>query len=237
VSIAWAIFKKELRIYFVSPLAYVFLGVFLLLAGLFFYLGVVQTGEASLRVMQGNLSISLLFLLPMLTMRHFAEERRAGTFEFMMTAPVPLWSLLAGKWAASFALCVMLLAGTALFPAILAYYGDPDWGVVATSYLGLLFCCGAFVAAGLFTSSLTDEPVAAGLSGVIVLLPFWISGTAAEMVDWEQGREVLRHLSFLTHLEPFTRGVIDSAHVLWFVLFTFLFLFLTWRSVESRRWR
>jgi ABC-2 type transport system permease protein len=234
---AWAIFRKELRIYFVSPLAYVFLGVFLFLAGLFFYLGVTMTGEASLRVMLGNLSVTLLFLLPLLTMRHFAEERRSGTYELMMTAPVPLWSLLAGKWAASFALCILLLAGTFIFPMLLAYYGEPDWGVIATSYIGLMLLCGAFVSAGLFTSSLTDEPVAAGLGGVLVLLPFWLSGTAADLVGSETLREVLRQLSFLTHIEPFTRGVVDSAEVAWFGLFTFAFLFLTWRSVESRRWR
>ena len=234
---AWAIFRKEIRIYFVSPLAYVFLGVFLFLSGLFFYLGVTMTGEASLRVMLGNLSVTLLFLLPLLTMRHFAEERRSGTYELMMTAPVPLWSLLGGKWAASFALCTVLLAGTGIFPLLLAYYGEPDWGVIATSYLGLLLLCGAFVSAGLFTSSLTDEPVAAGLGGVLVLLPFWLSGTAADLVGAEALREVLRQLSFLTHIEPFTRGVIDSAEVAWFVLFTFGFLFLTWRSIESRRWR
>ncbi len=224
---AVAIFRKELRTYFVSPLAYVFLGVFLFLAGLFFYLGVTMTGEASLRVMLGNLSVTLLFLLPLLTMRHFAEERRTGTFELMMTAPVPLWSLLAGKWAASLALCLLLLA----------YYGEPDWGVIATSYLGLVLLCGAFVSAGLFTSSLTDEPVAAGLGGVLVLLPFWLSGTAADLVSNDTMREVMRHLSFLTHIEPFTRGVVDSAEVAWFLLFTFAFLFLTWRSIESRRWR
>ena len=96
MRVAWAIYRKELRTWFVSPLAYVFLGVFLFLAGLFFYLGVTLTGEASLRVMMGNLSITLLFLLPMLTMKHFAEERRQGTFELMMTAPVPLWALLLG---------------------------------------------------------------------------------------------------------------------------------------------
>lgn len=237
MAVAWAIFKKEMRVYFVSPLAYVFLGVFLFLAGLFFYLGVTLTGEASLRVMLGNLAVALLFLLPLVTMRHFAEERRAGTFELLMTAPVPLWALLAGKWAASVALCALLLAGTALFPLLLAFYGDPDWGGIATSYLGLLLCCGAFVSAGLFTSSLTQEPVAAGLGGVIVLLPFWLAGTAAELVAAEGARTVLRHLSFLTHVEPFTRGVIDSAHVAWFGLFSFFFLFLTWRSVESRRWR
>lgn len=237
MSVAWAIFKKELRIYFVSPLAYVFLGVFLLLAGLFFYLGVTMTGEASLRVMLGNLSIALLFLLPLLTMRHFADERRSGTLELMMTAPVPLWALLLGKWAATLALCLALLVGTLLFPGMLLYYGDPDVGVILTSYLGLLLVCGAFVSAGLLSSSLTDEPVAAGLLGVVMLLPFWVAGSAADMVGADWLRRALRHLSFLTHIEPFSKGVIDTGALAWFALFTFGFLFLTWRSVESRRWR
>jgi ABC-2 type transport system permease protein len=237
LSVAWAVFKKEMRVYFVSPLAYVFLGVFLLLAGLFFYLGVSMTGEASLRVMLGNLSITLMFLLPLLTMRHFAEEQRAGTFELMMTAPVPLWALLAGKWLSSLALCALLLAGTAVFPFLLEYYGDPDWGVIATSYLGLLCCCGAFVSAGMFSSSLTDEPVAAGLGGVVILLPFWLAGSSAELVEIGWLRTALRHLALSSHMESFTRGVVDTADFAWFGLFTLLFLFFTWRSVESRRWR
>ncbi len=234
---AWAIYKKELRVYFVSPLAYVFLVAFLFLAGMFFYLDVSSNGEASLRGMHGNLSVLLLFLLPLLTMRHFADERRSGTFELMMTAPVPLWSLLLGKWASTVTLCLILLIGTGLFPAILAYYGEPDWGVICTSYLGLALCCGAFVAGGLFASSLTDEPVAAGLGGVLLLLPFWLAGQGAEMVASDTARVVLREVAVLTHVEPFARGVIDTAHLAWFGLFTFAFLFLTWRSVESRRWR
>ncbi len=237
MTAAWAIFRKELRVYLVSPLATVFLATFLFLSGLFFYLGVSMNGEASLRVMMGNLSVALMFLLPMLTMRHFAEEQRAGTLELLMTAPIPLWALLAGKWAATVALCMLLLAGTLLFPGLLEYYGEPDWGVIGTSYLGLALCCVAFVAAGMFASSLTEEPVTAGIVGVLVLLPFWLAGTAAEMVETDWLRRTLREISLTGHVDGFSRGVIDSADVVWFVLFTFSFLFLTWRSVESRRWR
>ena len=196
-----------------------------------------MTNEASLRVMVGNLSICLLFLLPLLTMRHFAEERRTGSFELLMTAPVPLWSLLIGKWAASLALCLVLLLGTALFPLLLDYYGEPDWGVILSSYIGLFLCCWAFVAAGLFSSSLTDEPVAAGLGGVLILLPFWLAGIAAKYIESESLGYFLQEMSFLSHLESFSKGVIDSSDTLWFVLFSFGFLFLTWRSIESRRWR
>ncbi|MES2642534.1 MAG: ABC transporter permease [Myxococcota bacterium] len=230
------LWKKELRIYFVSPLAYVFLSAFLFLAGLFFYLGVTLTGEASLRVLVGNLAIIQLFVLPMLTMRHFAEERRQGTLELLMTAPVSLGSIVIGKWLASLTLCLLMFLGTLVFPLVLAYYGDPDWGVIFTSYLGLVGVAAAFCAAGLFASSLTDDQVAAGLVGIVILLPFWLVGRAEALLP-ETWADAVRPLSVLVHLDSFNRGVLDSADIFYFVAFTGVFLFLTFRSLESRRWR
>ncbi|MDP2304596.1 MAG: ABC transporter permease subunit [Pseudomonadota bacterium] len=230
------LWKKELRIYFVSPLAYVFLSAFLFLAGLFFYLGVTLTGEASLRVLIGNLAITQLFVLPMLTMRHFAEERRLGTLELLMTAPISLGSIVIGKWLASLTLCLLMFLGTLVFPLVLAYYGDPDWGVIFTSYLGLVGVAAAFCAAGIFASSLTDDQVAAGLIGIVILLPFWLVGRAEALLP-EEWADAVRPLSVLVHLDSFNRGVLDSADIFYFLAFTGVFLFLTFRSVESRRWR
>lgn len=237
LRILWAVFTKELRIYFVSPIAYVFLAVFLFLSGLFFYLGITLTGEASLRVMLGNLTITLLFVLPMLTMRHFAEEQRAGTFELLATAPVPLWALILGKWASSLALCCLMFLGTFIFPLVLAWYGDPDWGVIVTSYVALTLAAGAFCAAGLFSSSLTQDQVASGMAGILILLPFWLIGSASSLVEQESLRKVFDQISVLSHLHGFTKGVIDSADLSYFGAFTFIFLFLTYRTIESRRWR
>jgi len=214
----------------------VFLSAFLFLAGLFFYLGVTLTGEASLRVLLGNLAITQLFVLPMLTMRHFAEERRLGTLELLMTAPVSLGAIVLGKWLASLTLCLLMFLGTLVFPAVLAYYGDPDWGVVFTSYLGLVGVAAAFCAAGLFASSLTDDQVAAGLVGIVLLLPFWLVGRAEALLP-EEWADTLRPLSVLVHLDSFNRGVLDSADIFYFIAFTVIFLFLTYRSLESRRWR
>ncbi len=141
---AWAIYKKELRVYFVSPLAYVFLVAFLFLAGMFFYLDVSSNGEASLRGMHGNLSVLLLFLLPLLTMRHFAEERRSGTFELMMTAPVPLWSLLLGKWASTVTLCVIRNAGLVIqYMKRIDQFGF-QWVRALDTILGSHYCLQAF---------------------------------------------------------------------------------------------
>ena len=236
IRATWTVWKKELRCYLVSPLAYVFLAAFLFLSGLFFYLGITLTGEASLRVLLANLAVTQLFVLPMLTMRHFAEERRQGTLELLFTAPVPLAAIVMGKWLSSVTLCVFMFLGTAVFPAILAYYGDPDWGVMATSYLGLLAVACGFCAAGLFASSLTDDQVAAGLLGIVILLPFWLVHQA-EAIFSDEWAESIRKAGVLVHLDSFQRGVLDSADVLYFVAFTFVFLFLTFRSLESRRWR
>lgn len=236
VRAVWTLWKKEMRSYAVSPLAYVFLGAFLFLSGLFFYLGVSLTGEASLRVLLANLAVTQLFVLPMLTMRHFAEERRQGTLELLLTAPVSLFSIVIGKWLASVTLCLLMLAGTLIFPVVLAYYGDPDWGVMATSYLGLIGVSCGFSAAGLFASSLTDDQVAAGLLGIVLLLPFWLVHQAGALVP-EEWVPAVQKFGVLLHLESFQRGVLDSADILYFVAFTFVFLFLTFRSLESRRWR
>ncbi len=230
------IVKKELAVYALTPLAYVLTGAYLFLAGLFFWLGISLTGEASLRVLVGNLAVVQLFVLPLLTMRAFAEERRQGTLELLLTCPVPVRAVIVGKWLAALLVSGLLLLGTSIFPVLLAIYGDPDWGVIVTSYLGLALVSAAFSAAGLFASSLTDDQVAAGLLGVVMLLPLWLVARAADLVPAGLA-EVLRPLSLLGHLESFDRGVLDSVDVTYFVLLAAGFLFLAWRSVESRRWR
>ncbi len=232
----FAVFRKDVRVLFLSPMAYVFLGAVLFLAGLFFYLGIVLTGEASMRSMMGNLAVTLLFCLPMVTMRQLAEETRAGTLELLLTSPVPLGALILGKWLAVLALCAVLLVLTSAYPMVLFAYGDPDPGALFTSYLGLFLCCAAFSAAGLFTSSLTRDQMVGGVGGILVLLPFWLVGQAKTMLP-DSVSPYLDRLSLLEHLRSFARGVVDTGDLAWFAGFTFVFLFLTWRSLESRRWR
>ncbi len=236
MTAVFTIWKKEMRVYAVNPTAYAFLAVFMFLSGLFFYLGITLTGEASLRVLSSNLAIAELFILPMLTMRHFAEERRQGTLEMLLTSPISPFAMVIGKWLASLTLCLLMFVGTGVLPLILAYYGDPDWGVVTTTYLGLFLAAGAFCAAGLFTSSLWDDQLAAGLSGILILLPFWLVSRAEALVGDEWGAR-LQPFGVLLHLDSFGRGILDSADIYYFLAMAFCFLFLTTRSLESRRWR
>ncbi len=236
MSAAWAVWRKELAIYAATPLAYVLAAVTLSLAGLFFWLGVALTGEASLRVMLSDLAVAQLFIVPMLTMRSVAEERRQGTLELLLTCPVSPGAIVVGKWLAALTLCGIVLAATGVFPVVLAMYGDPDWGVIATSYLGLGCVSAAFCAAGLFASTLTDDHVAAGLLGIVMLLPLWLLA-GAERVLPRAWAERLAPLGLVGHLQSFGHGILDTADIAYFAALGCGFLVLATHRLEGRRWR
>jgi ABC-2 type transport system permease protein len=237
---AWAagvaVLRNELRIWFLSTTGWVFLAAWLFLAGLFFTVAIATTGEASLRPALPNLAVTLVFTLPLVTMRQLADEARAGTLELLLTAPVPLGALLVGKWAATLVLCGALLLATFPFPLVLALYGDPDLGVLAVGYAGLAACCAAFAAVGLFASATTRDPTVAGVVAVLILLPSWLASSAKDLAPPALA-PILERASFVEHLHSFARGVLDTGDLAWFALVTATFLFLTWRLVESRRWR
>lgn len=230
-----AVLRHELRRYFLSPAAWVFLAGVLFLAALFFQLSLASTGDASLRAVLPNWAVTLVFCIPLLTMRQLAEEDRAGTLEMLFAAPLPLGALILGKWLATCVLCGVLLVGALPMAAVLWLYGNPDPAVLLTTWLGLGLCCGAFAAAGLFASSLTRDPMVAGVGGVLLLLPFWLAGAGVGLVPLTV-RPWVQRLSLTDHLRPFAVGVLDTGAVAWFVAFTLAFLFLTWRSLEARRW-
>lgn len=233
---AWAVLRNDLRVLFLAPSGWVFLVVCLFLAGLMFVGAVADTGEASLRPALPQLAVTLLFTLPLVTMRQLAEEARSGTLELLLTAPVRVEALILGKWAASMVLCLALLVATAPFPAVLSLYGDPDPGVMATGYLGLLACCSAFCAAGLFASSLTRDPTVAGAVAVLLLLPSWLASAAVEWMP--HGLEpLLRRVSFVEHLHGAATGVLDTSELAWFAGVTTGFLLLARASLARRRWR
>lgn len=231
-----AVLGNDLRVLFLAPSGWVFLAASLFLAGLMFVTGIGDTGEASLRPALPNLALTLLFTLPLVTMRQLAEEARSGTLELLLTAPIPPAAVVLGKWLATMVLCAGLLALTAPFPAVLWAYGDPDPGALLASYLGLYACCAVFSAAGLFASALTRDPTVAGVLAVLLLLPSWLASAGR---DWAPRSllPLLDRVSFVEHLRSAARGVLDTGELAWFVAGTAAFLVLAHTAVEARRWR
>ena len=233
---ALSVARKELRVVLLSPSGWVFLTAALFLSGVFMVRSMTTIGEASLRPVLADLSVALLFLLPWLTMRQLAAEARDGSLELLLAAPVSPGAVVVGKWLSSLAVCALLLLGLCGHVAVLALYGSPDWGVVLTSMGALAAVCALGSAAGLFASSLTRDPVVAGVLGTLFVLPLWLADGLSVAVG-EGWSSVLASLALLPHLRGPARGVLDSADVVWFAVWTAGFLLLSWRSLESRRWR
>ncbi len=231
-----ALLYRELLSQFCSPIAYVALSVFLLLSGYFFSVILNVTQEASLRYAFGNFSITLLFLAPLLTMRLISEEKKSGTLEILMTAPLAEWDVVLAKFLASWFLYLFIVAPTVLYLGFLMVYGKPDLGPVATGYLGLVLMGAAFVAIGLFASSLTANQIIASAISFLILLGFWVLGFATEDAASSVGK-VLAYLSLFEHFDTFRRGILDTKDIVYYLSTTLLFLYLTVRVLESRRWK
>ena len=251
------IIGKELRSYFVSPIAYVVLTGFLLLGGWFFFnllsrfnllltlYTQFQGGEAANRMnlndyviapLMHNLSIVLVILIPMITMRAYAEEKKSGTYELLLTSPVRTGELVLGKFLASFLFICIMIGLTGIYPVILLVFGNPEIGVMAAGYLGLLLVATAFVAVGLLTSSFTENQIIAAVSGLVATLLLYIIGWPAETAGNILG-PLLRYLSITEHFADMVKGLIDTRGLVYFASLITLALFLTQRSVESLRWR
>jgi ABC-2 type transport system permease protein len=192
--------------------------------------------ENVMRPLFTNMSVVLLFFIPMLTMRLFAEEKRSGTIELLLTYPVRDGEVLAGKYLASLALFALLLALTLLYPGLVAYFTKVEWGPILSGYLGLLLTGAVFLAVGVLVSSMTENQIVAGFGTFGILLAFWIVGWGAEFAGGNL-RGVLQYLSIGDHLDGFTRGLIDTKDLVYYVSGVGLALFLTLRSLDSKRWK
>ena len=251
----WPIFKKEMRLYFTSPVAWVIITMFLFIAGYFFYsifafytLASMQSAmnpqmarelnvtDSVLRPLFSNVSVILLLLMPLITMRLFSEERRSGTIELLLTYPVRDGAVLIGKYLAALTLYAIMLALTLLYPGIVLYFARVEWGPLLTGYLGLLLMGATFLAVGIFASSVTENQIVAAITTFGTLLILWVVGWSAEYVGGPWGR-VLSHLSILEHFDTFARGVLDTKDVIFYLDVTLVALFLTLRSLETRRWK
>ena len=251
---AWTIARRELGSYFVSPVAYILLGMFALIFGYFFfsavaifvdYSGRSQMGMGAppmnvnqfvIQPMLGNFSIILLFFSPMVTMRLFAEETRSGTIELLLTSPVHDFEIIFGKWLAAMLLYACMLAVSMASFSILFVVSQPDWQALASGYLGLLLMGGMFLALGAFISSLTKNQIVAGSVTFGLFLLLWVLDWVSSYSTSTIG-QVCQYLAVAPHFEQFSRGVIELKDTVYYISAIVLGLFLTKRSLESLRWR
>jgi ABC-2 type transport system permease protein len=239
-----AVMRKEMRSYFAFPLVYVLSGIFLVLAGYYAYTDLVffVTIAFSRDIMQNywqllfsDIRLCLLLTLPFMTMRLFAEERKLGTVELLYTYPLRDGEILGGKFLASVSIFFMMLALTTLYPVFLYTIHRYPLFPLFAGYLGLFLIGCAFIACGLFISSLCESQVMAGVGTITLLLLFWILNWN-EAVFQNSWMGVMRAFSLFDQFGGFAKGVIDLDHVTYFIFFIMFFLFLTLRSMEARKW-
>ncbi|MFC1836752.1 ABC transporter permease [Thermodesulfobacteriota bacterium] len=251
----YAVFRKEMANFFASPIAYVVIAGFLLFAGLFFSSSLKWFSYISVRAASApqyadkitvdrlvtqqvipNMAVILLFLACLLTMRLFAEEKRSGSIELLLTYPIRDTAIMFGKFLAVMAVLAITLAASLPMWLFLFSLSEPDAGPLIGGYLGLLLMGSAFMSLGLFISSLSENQVVAAVFTFVAALMFWLLSWMSSLMTGTVA-EVLGHVSMIERLESFNKGVLSLSDVSFFILFTAFFLFLTLRSLETHRWR
>ncbi len=228
--------KRELGAFFVSPVAYVVGAAFLFITGLFFVFTVTVDNRASLLQVFNVISVILLFVAPILTMRLLAEEARSGTLELLMTAPVRDWEVVVGKFLAAFIFLAAMLLPTLAYLLLLMMVGAPDVPVTLSGYLGIILFGAMLISFGLLTSAMSANQIVAAILGIALSITIWLVGGFATTLDGPLGR-LFAHLSAQTHLRDFTLGLITSANIIYFLSGTAAGLFVAVRVLEVRRWR
>lgn len=253
---AQAIVAKELRSAYISPIIYVVGAVFLVIFGVLSYIAVVNAGTQAIRLMQiqglaakinlndlvfrptfYSTAIILLLVLPILTMRSFAEERKLKTFELLMTSPVGINHIVAGKFVAVFLIYLGMLALTGVVPVVLAMFNSFDWAPVFTGYLGLLLMGALFLAIGVFASALTENQIVAALLSFGILLSVWLMGAMGSILGDTPVGNTISYLSFIEHYDRLVRGLVDTKDLVYYASGILFMLFLTHHVVESQRWK
>lgn len=250
----WKIALRDFKSYFTSPIAYILSAGFMVIMGwmFFVYLSHFQLqnlqyqqfnmgkgasiSEGIIRPLFGNMNVVLLLLVPFITMRLFAEEKKNHTIELLMTSPLSLTEIVLGKFLSALMLICVMLTLTGIYPAILFITGNPEIGPVFTNFLGTILLCSCYLSLGVLFSAMTENQIVAGALSFASGLLFWLLSwaTAAAPSGWG---EVLSNLSLITHYNNFGQGIINSTDVVYFLSFAGFGLFLTHRVLDSYRWR
>jgi len=251
-----AIVAKELRSYFVSPVVYVVGAIFLLIFGVLSYLAVVNAGNQAIRLMQMqgaaaqlnlndlvfrptfySMALVLVLILPLLTMRLFAEERKLRTFELLMTSPIGLNEVVVGKFLGVLLIFLALVGLTGIVPLVLSVYSSFDWSSVFIGYVALILLGGLFLATGVLASAMTENQIIAAFLSFGLLILVWLMGALGGVLGDTAIGNSISYLSFIEHYDRLVRGLVDSKDLVYYVSGIILMLFLAHRVVESQRWK
>ncbi len=248
-----AITRKELEQYFASPIAYIVVAALMMVLGIFYYIylqfymqqatmagayggGGAEISQSIIRPFLANAAFFFLIIFPMLTMRLFAEEKKLGTYELLMTSPVSVTQLVLGKFLGIVCLMVLILVLLGIYPAILYFFGGrPDLGPILTGFLGLFLVGAAFLAFGLFSSSVTESQVIAVVLGFVFWIIFWIINFISRSEAWYG--KFAQYISIYQRFDDFTKGVLNLNDAFYFVSLTFFGLFITGIVLQSQRWK
>ncbi len=231
-----AILKRETRAYFDSLIGYIFLTAFFAASGILFSVTSLQYGSTDMSGMYSGLFYILLVLIPILTMRTLSEEKRQKTDQLLLTAPLSLSSLVIGKFLSAMIIYSVGVCMTLVYAVVVSFFGAVSWLTVVGNVVGLLLLGAAFISVGIFVSSLTENQVIAAIGGFAAMLALFLIGSIASIIPVKWIANILTNLSFSTRYSPFTYGVFDFSNVLFFISAMGIFLFLTVRVLERRRW-
>lgn len=231
-----AIYRREMGAFFTSGIAYVFLAGFALFSGLFFSLGVIGSGVSEMSPMFSSMFIIVLFLIPILTMKLLSEEKKNRTDQGLLTAPVSLSSIVLGKYFAALTLFIIAESIVFIYAVIIALFGEVIWSTLLGNYFAMLFLGAAFIAIGLFISSLTENQMASAVIGMFVLFILYLMDSLAANIPVEFIQKAILSLSFYSRYVEFTHGVFDLSSIVFFLSVAVLFNFFSVRVLDKRRW-
>lgn len=232
----WIIAKKEIKQFFVSFVAYIILFFFLLLGGYYFYSYIIniRDGMVIMPYFLKFLGFISFICTPFITMRVFSEEKKMGTIELLITSPLKEIEIVLGKFLGTLLFYLIYLSFSLFYLLIIIAFSRPDYGVVLAGYLGFILLESAYISIGILISAMTKNQIVSGVVTLIFLLFFWIVSWIASSLPNIAG-EILGYFSFLNHYEEFTKGIIDTKHIIFYISIIFINLFLTVRLLENRK--
>lgn len=231
------IFKREFSAFFRSPVAYVVIGMFIVITGLFFWLYNIRSGSPYFGSTLNSISLFLIFFAPIITMKLFAEEKKNGTEVLLRTAPVSMWGIVLGKFLAAYSVFAIMVGITVIFPVIMTFIITGTFPIAETigAYIGFLLVGAVFVSIGLFTSSLTENQIVAAVSGIVLSLVTYLMSSLGSTIGGTVG-SALMWLSPLAKFTDFASGLFNFASLIFYISFTLVMIFITTMNMERKRW-